>query len=89
MRNFKKQTKTALISARIDSNLFESVKKYSEAGDISISFLVDNALSFFMYCLENEEGDSDIKQVLDEYYETSEDTQDTEDEEEGNESNEE
>lgn len=82
MRSVKKQTKSITVSGRIPQNIYAALQEYTEENDMSMSELVQIALGFFMYCLDEEEEDSDVKDVLDKYFDVDEDDEDEDDDEE-------
>ena len=81
MRAIQEHSKSITVSGRIPELLHVDLKEYTENNDMSMSELVQEALYFLMYCLDNEEEDSDIKDVLDTYYNVDDDDDDDDDDE--------
>lgn len=69
MRKIKGKARMVTITGRVEEETYSQFSGFAQESDISVSALVGDAVNFYMYCMENEEEDGDIKDVLDKYYE--------------------
>jgi len=79
-RTLKKE-KEKTLSTRVDSETYEMYREEAEDLGISVSQFVNDAAYFYFYCLENEEDNEDIADILDDVF-GEEDGEDEEEEEE-------